>query len=118
MTNTYNISVDFCINNHVVVRTKQYDKGRIFYITCTANGDAINLKSSDCVCELKILLPNEDKLFESININDDGIIEYELKENILSESGKASFEVVLSNAETNQSLSSMPIALIIEPSVF
>ena len=74
--NTYNISVDFCINNHVVVRVKQHDRGRIIYITCTANEDVINLQSSDCVCESKILLPNGNRLCEPTTINDDGIVEY------------------------------------------
>lgn len=119
MTNTYDIFVDFNINNHVVLKVKQHDDlSRIICITCTTDGDIVNLNSSDCTCDIKMLLPNGARLREPANINDDGIVIYELTKDVLSEHGKAFFEVVLSNSETNKQLSSMPVTLIIEPSVF
>lgn len=93
---TSKITLDLYAKNVVAVNAKQYDnKTRFVEITCVENGIVFTVDKSIMSAFIRFKKPDDNGVFNEVEITSDGKLKIELTEQMLSASGRAIADVFL-----------------------
>lgn len=93
---TSKITLDLYAKNVVAVNAKQYDnKTRFVEITCVENGIVFTVDKSIMSAFIRFKKPDDNGVFNEVEITSDGKLKIELTEQMLSASGRAIADIFL-----------------------
>lgn len=93
---TAKITLDLYTKNVVSVNAKQYDnQTRYIEITCVENGIAFTVDKSIMSAFIRFKKPDDNGVFNEVEITSDGKLKIELTEQMLSASGRAIADIFL-----------------------
>ena len=95
-TTTSKITLDLYAKNVVAVNAKQYDnKTRFVEITCVENGIIFQVDKLTMSAFIRFKKPDDNGVFNEVEVTSDGKLKIELTEQMLSASGRAIADVFL-----------------------
>lgn len=95
-TTTSKITLDLYAKNVVAVNAKQYDnKTRFIEITCVENGIIFQVDKLTMSAFIRFKKPDDNGVFNEVEVTSDGKLKIELTEQMLSASGRAIADVFL-----------------------
>ena len=108
LENTQHIIVDFYRNSYTYINAKQGDVGtRHLIVTFTNDGIEFPLDSTTMKCDFKMQKPDNHVIYNPVEILEDGTVHIEFKDNYLCVAGIANAELIVTEVETKNILSTM-----------